>query len=161
MNKVIGVLFLIAGLVALAEPLHAQEQQVPDDSFTLMKRAVEYATKADAYNAYCSDPSSMASDYLDHFYTEEGVTTRQKEELAGVMEKEAQDFLAWLKKDEPVCTDLEFMMRHLEVMRKLRDVSYRLNGVDPATLPQDDIDIPNLDDLLPQRSGGESFSVPQ
>ncbi len=119
-------------------------------SFELMKQAIKFATKADAYNAYCSDkPSSMASDYLDRFYLDDSVTIAQKDELAGVMEQEAKGFLEQLQKNKPSCKDLEFMVMRLEIMRKLKDVSYLLNGVDPATLPPDDI--PELKDLLSKK----------
>lgn len=122
----------------------AQEQ----NRFEIMKQTVNYATKADSYNAYCNEPSSMASDYLDRFYNDEVLSMSQKNELVGVMEEQVQNFLKWLKEKEPNCNDVAFMMGRLEVMRKLKDVSYIINGVDPASLPPDNI--PELEKLLPQ-----------
>ena len=158
MRMLVGL--LLVDLVSFSGVVNAQEgtEAVPD-RYTQMKQAVEYATKGDAYNAYCDKPSSMASDYLDRFFKEEGLTPQQKEALADVMEKEVRDFLAWLQKDQPSCEDLEFMMGRIEIMRKLRDVSYLLNGVDPATLPPDNI--PELKDLLPSRSLDKALSVEQ
>jgi hypothetical protein len=155
MNKIVGALFV--GFVGFASLAQAQEAVEPID---LMKRAVEYATKADAYSAYCSEePSSMASDYLDKFYLDESVTIAQKDELASVMEKEVQAFVEKLRKDTPSCDDLEFMMGRLEAMRKLKDVSYLLNGVDPATLPKDNI--PELEELMLHRDTEGSMPVEQ
>ena len=150
------LLVLLVSCVGLAGQAYAQGEETPD-RFTLMKQAVKYATKADSYSAYCSDePSSMASNYLDSFFLEAGVTIAQKDELASIMEKEVQSFLARLKEDKPSCSDLEFMMGRLEIMRKLKDVSYLLNGVDPATLPPDNI--PNLEDLMLPRN--EDMPIP-
>jgi|GEM_PF-1881995 len=156
MKKFVGSLVFL-GVVVFAGQLQAQEEKTRID---LMKMAVKYATKADAYNAYCSDePSSMSSDYLDRFDLDESVTIAQKGALVDVMDKELQDFLAWLEKDHPSCEDLEFMMGRLEVMRKLKDASYLLNGVDPATLPKDNI--PELEDLLLPKSADKVMPVEQ
>ncbi len=150
MKKRFGLL-VFAGVAVFAGQAFAQEAVEPIDPMDLMKDAVKYATKADAYNAYCSEePSSMASDYLDQFFLKESVTIAQKDELASVMEKEVQAFLDKIQKEQPKCDDLEFMMGRLEVMRKLKDASYLLNGVDPATLPKDNI--PELEDLILPKS---------
>ena len=137
------------------------EQQV--DHMALMKTAVKYATIADAYNAYCSEsPSTMASNYLDQFYLREDVTIVQKDELAGVMETEVNKFLANLQQNQPSCEDVEFMLGRLDAMRKLKDVSYLLNGVDPATIPDDDAS--ELRDLLlshDKKQSEPALQVPQ
>ncbi|MFP4097609.1 MAG: hypothetical protein ACLFP8_05850 [Alphaproteobacteria bacterium] len=120
------------------------------DRFSLMQQAIEYSTKADAYNAYCSEPSSMSSGFLDKFDLESDVTIEQKKVLVILMENVVKDFKQWLEEERPKCNDVEFMLGRLEVMRKLKDVSYLLNGVDPATLPEDNI--PELRSmLLPKR----------
>ncbi|MCK5374572.1 MAG: hypothetical protein KAJ40_04755 [Alphaproteobacteria bacterium] len=154
MRKLIGLCILLAGLMCFVKSGYAQDAQKDDipvvtDTYSLMRQAVEYATKADAYNAYCSEPSSMASNFLDKFGQSQDITLEQKAALTLLMEQVVQNFSQWLGKDRPSCTDLEFMMGRLEVMSKLKDVSYLLNGVDPATLPEDNI--PELKDLISEK----------
>lgn len=129
-------------LVFMATPCHAQEA----DRYVLMKQAVEYSTKADAYNAYCDEPSSLSSAFLDRFDVQDDLSVEQKGELVSIMEDTVQKFVRWFKKDSPDCKALNFMMGRLEVMRKLKDVSYLLNGVDLSSLPPDNI--PELKDLM-------------
>ena len=156
MRKLIGLCVLFAGLMCFVMMGYCYAQNVQNDNipvatdtYGLMRQAVEYATKADAYNAYCSEPSSMASNFLDKFDQSQDITLEQKAVLTLSMEQVVQDFSQWLKKDRPSCTDLEFMIGRLEVMHKLKDVSYLLNGVDPAILPEDNI--PELKDLISEK----------
>jgi len=156
MKKLLVLLMMLAGFAGQS---FAQDAVLDKktDKLSLMKNAVKYATKADAYSAYCSDkPSSLASDYLDQFYLKKSVTIAQKDELASVMEQEVQAFVEMLQKDQPSCKDMEFMMGRLKVMRKLKDVSYLLNGIDPTTLPPDNI--PELEQLILSKDPENSMS---
>ncbi len=163
MRKYIGLLAVCAGVITFPPQGYAQEQQAPskaEEHINLMKRAVKFATKADAYNAYCSEsPSTLASNYLDQFYLDESVSIAQKDELATVMEKEVKVFVELIQKDKPSCENVDFMLGRLEAMRELKNVSYLLNGIDPATIPEDNI--PELKELLLSHDAKEPMPVVQ
>ena len=92
----------------------------------------------------------MASDFIDKFEKRGALTPQQKQELIALQATQSKTELSSLQAEEVVCKDLQFMLKRLEVMRKLKDVSYLLNGVDPSTIPEKTI--PNLEDLLPPKA---------
>ncbi len=129
-------------LMVLVTPAFAQEGK-PD----LMEQAVEYGAKADAYNAHCDKESHLADSFIEKFIEKRGISSDKAQNLRDLRDKEAKATRFALAKDAKTCKDLEFMMVRLDVMRKLKDISYLLNGVDPATLPEDQF--PNIEELLP------------
>lgn len=142
-------LYLTVTILSLSFVGSAYAEKSLDD-FSLMREAVEYSAKADAYNEYCEQSSSMASDFIDKFEKRGALTPQQKQELIALQATQSKTELSSLQAEEVVCKDLQFMLKRLEVMRKLKDVSYLLNGVDPSTIPEKTI--PNLEDLLPPKA---------
>lgn len=120
----------------------------PSD-FELMARAVIFATQADAYNAHCGKESALAADFLDIFNEKEGVSEEERTALNTLHQTNKDDTIRNLEAEQKSCKDVQFMLKRLTIMRELKDASYRLNGVDPETLPQDFI--PELEGLLPPR----------
>jgi hypothetical protein len=118
-------------------------------SFELMAKAVIYATQADAYNSFCEKKSAMAINFLETFEVTNGVSKKEYNALKTLHESNKSDTDRKLENDGKECKDVEFMITRLSIMRQLKDVSYRLNGVDPATLPPDTM--PELEGLLPPR----------
>ncbi len=124
----------------------ADDKDKPDE-FTLMKQAVEYSTKADVYNAHCKKPSNLADNFIKKFEEKRGLKGDKKLILLGIQDRYKEETQNKIK--GVGCKDLEFMMKRLEIMRHLKDVSYILNGVDPSTLPKDNI--PEIEGLLPPK----------
>lgn len=113
----------------------------------LRQAAILYGAQADAFNIYCEKDSALAQSLMTKFSKEESVS---EDDMALFQEiKEASFSAAYqaLKKVVPDCKNVDFMMGRLKLMQKLRDVSYRLNGVDPETVPQPEI--PDIEELLP------------
>ena len=118
-------------------------------SFELMAKAVIYATQADAYNRFCEKESEMAKGFLETFKAKDGVSDKEYNALEELHKNNESETNRKLSDDGKECKDVEFMITRLSIMRQLKDVSYRLNGVDPATLPSDAM--PELEGLLPPR----------
>jgi len=136
-------------IAILLMPFNAMAEEKPKlDEFTLMKQAVEYSTKADVYNAHCKKESSLADSFIEKFEEKRGIKGSKKSILIALQDKQRKETLDKVKGVD--CKDLEFMMKRLEIMRHLKDVSYILNGVDPSTIPEDNI--PDLEGLLPPKS---------
>jgi len=136
-------------IAILLMPLNAMAEEKPKiDEFMLMKQAVEYSTKADVYNAHCKKESSLADSFIEKFEEKRGIKGSKKSILMVLQAKQRKETLDKVKGVD--CKDLEFMMKRLEIMRHLKDVSYILNGVDPSTIPEDNI--PDLEGLLPAKS---------
>lgn len=113
----------------------------------LKQQAIMYASQADALNIYCEKDSTLADDLITKFSSDDQIDGKELNTLKKLKEVGFSAAYETLKKDVPKCKDVSFMMSRLELMRKLRDVSYRLNGVDPETIPQPNM--PALEDLLP------------
>ena len=144
-------------LLVMSMPANAAAQAKADD-FELMKQAVEYSAQADVYNAHCKQESSLAKDFIDKFEEKRALSSQQKNELIALQAQHRLETENQIKETGEGCKGLEFMMRRLEVMRKLKDVSYLLNGVDPSTLPQDNI--PDLEHLLPPKTApAQNFEI--
>ena len=136
-------------IAILLMPFDAMAEEKPElDEFTLMKQAVEYSTKADVYNAHCKKESSLADSFIEKFEEKRGIKGSKKSILMALQAKQRKETLDKVKGVD--CKDLDFMMKRLEIMRHLKDVSYILNGVDPSTIPEDNI--PDLEGLLPPKS---------
>lgn len=140
MKKIIFITFLF---LSLAQQARAEKQGV--DDLSLMKQVIEYAATADVYGAFCDKPSSLADGFMGKFNR----SVKEKNDLLALKLKYGQETKAKLEKDGLTCKNLDFMMQRYEIMRKLKDASYLLNGVDPSTLPQQNI--PDLEGLMPAR----------
>ena len=126
--------FMVLSLLLL--PLSTLAQETVEQS-TLMKDAIFYAAQADAYNMHCKKDSSLADDFIRKFEKEREMSEEQVVTLKTMQTqifKETQDML---NADNADCKDINFMMARLDVMEKLKDISYRINGVDLETVPQD------------------------
>ncbi len=134
---------------ALFLPIAAKAKPNADE-FELMKQAIEHSAQADVYNAHCDKNSTLADDFIQKFENKRGITDTQKSRLTAIKQQNVAMAQKVIEGASEGCKSLDFMMKRIDVMRKLKDVSYLLNGVDPATLPPDNI--PNLEDLLPPRS---------
>ncbi len=119
-------------------------------SFELMARAVINATQADVYNQFCEKESAIADQFLEKFKAMETVPEKEYNALVTLRDKNITDTNRKIKESGRSCKDVEIMISRLQIMRELKDVSYLLNGVDPATLPPDPM--PDLETLLPARS---------
>lgn len=130
-------------------PVNAHAQTDADE-YTLMKQAVQYSAQADAHSIYCEKESTLADDFIEKFEEKRNLTPAHKKELDALREKTFNTATEELAAAETDCKDLKFMVKRLELMKKLKNVSYILNGVDPSTLPEPDM--PNLEELMPLRS---------
>ncbi|MGH1402981.1 MAG: hypothetical protein ACRBDL_01935 [Alphaproteobacteria bacterium] len=148
----IGILFLPLGTFAQdgavgngdVPPVPAEEHDEP----LLMIRAVLLSAKADAYAAYCEKETALAKGFIAQFHDKRGLTVAQVQKFETLRADVYGQTIKQLKTDNKPCQDLNVMMARFDVMQKLKDVSYLLNGIDPETLPKNP-DIPNLEDLLP------------
>lgn len=120
------------------------------DEFELMTRAVAYSSVSDANNFYCEKHSDLANSFISKFVETKKVSEVEAETLRGLREQQYNKRLSSLKADEKSCEDLEFMMIRLDIMRKLKDVSYRLNGVAEEDIPKDNL--PDLEYLMPPKT---------
>ncbi len=136
--------FLILPLLCFPLIAHAQEAQ--NDS-ELMRKAVTYAAQSDAYNLYCENETALAQKFIDKLVESKRASEEQEKNLVSLMDKNKSETYQNLKNE---CKNVEFMLKRLEIMRALKNVSYLLNGVAPEDIPEDNI--PNIEDLMPPRS---------
>lgn len=142
-------LVVILSVFFLSFTVGANAQEEEKLSFELMARAVIYAAQADEYNAYCDKESALAQSFLKTFES----YSLPEQEMADLKELHSvnqSDTNRKLKEAGKPCNDVEFMLTRLRVMKELKNVSYELNGIDPATLPSDTI--PELEGFLPKRA---------
>ncbi len=148
----IGFLFLPTYVVAQNETVENGAQAAPpiseQDEPLLMIRSVLLSAKADAYAAYCDKETALAKGFIAQFHDKRGLTEDQVSKFESLRSGIHGSTLKTLEDEGKDCQDLGLMMARFDVMQKLKDVSYLLNGIDPETLPKNP-DIPNLEDLLP------------
>lgn len=142
MINILRFLTVIVSSMLFAHVTSAQEADLD-----LKQQAIMYASQADALNIYCEKESRLADDLIKKFGADDQVEAQELGRLKKLKEVGYTAAYETLKKDLPKCKDVNFMMSRLALMRKLRDVSYRLNGIDPETVPQPQM--PALEDLLP------------
>ncbi len=117
------------------------------DDYALMERAVVHAARVDAYNAYCESESTLSEDFIVKFREARGISEVQVQALVALKESTYGAEEALLAEEGKGCKDVAFMLKRLEVMRELKDISYLLNGIDPETIPGPEI--PDMEALLP------------
>ncbi len=133
--------FFIGGSLSFAEG------KVKGDA-ELMIEAVVYGAQADAFGVHCGDEATFADRFIQKFSERKDATEKV---IAYLIELQLDNFTKMskvLESSEKDCKDLEVMMRRLEVMQKLKEVSYLLNGVDPKDIPKNDL-LPELEGMLP------------
>lgn len=149
MFKVLIVLFLFMPINAFAE-----------DRAALRSQAVTYSAQADAYNSLCESKTKFADNFISKFSENDELSEQGAADLKILRDKHYQVTLDRIEKKGIDCSALEYMLLRLQVMRKLKDVSYRLNGVDPSTLPPDNI--PDIEGLLPPTSSQDELpNIPE
>lgn len=116
----------------------------------LMTQAVAYGAVADANNHYCDKESDLSNSFINKFVETKKVSGDVADKLKALREQQYNKRLSSLKADAKPCEDLEFMMVRLDMMRKLKDISYRLNGVAEEDIPKDNI--PALEHLMPPQT---------
>lgn len=116
----------------------------------LKTQAVTLAARTDAHNMYCDKKSTLTTDFINKFIETEQINTEETTRLRALHQLEYNKTITHLKQDAKPCEDLEFMLKRLQIMRKLKDISYQLNGVKKQDIPPDNI--PDIDGLLPPRS---------
>ncbi len=116
----------------------------------LMTQAVAYGAVADANNHYCEKQSDLSNSFIRKFIETKKVSNDAAEKLKALRELQYNKRLDTLKADAKSCEDLEFMMIRLDMMRKLKNISYRLNGVAEDDIPKDNI--PELEHLIPPKT---------
>lgn len=136
--------------IFLLFPFSALAEEASD--FELMARAVAYSAVADANNAYCEKQSDLANSFIDKFIETKRVDAEQTESLKALRDEQYSKREADLKAEAKPCEDLEFMVLRLDTMRKLKDVSYLLNGVAKEDIPPDNL--PDLENLMPPKTQG-------
>lgn len=139
--------FLILPLLCF--PLIAYAQEAENDS-ELMSKAVTYAAQSDAYNLYCENETALAQKFIDKLVVAKRASEEQEKTLIYLMDKNKSETYQNLKNEGGECKNVEFMLKRLEIMRALKNISYLLNGVAPEDIPEDNI--PNIEDLMPPRS---------
>ena len=148
MMPIMRILSFIFCFSILLFPSLLRAQEVLDD-FALKKKAVVYAAQADAYGAHCQKESDLAQGFIVRFREEKALTKAQDDDLSKVSLDNKNETISNLNKMGADCKDIEFMLKRLEIMRMLKDVSYLLNGVAPEDIPKDNI--PALDELMPPK----------
>lgn len=139
--------FLIGGSFSFAE------EKVKSDA-ELMIEAVVYGAQADAFSAHCGDEPTFAGRFIQKFSERKDATEKV---IAYLVELQQENFIKMskvLESSEKGCKDLEVMMRRLEVMQKLKETSYLLNGVDPKDIPKNDL-LPELEGMLSKEGVGK------
>lgn len=117
-----------------------------EDEPSLHAQAVFFAAQADAYNVYCDEEAGLAQQFIDRFTEQKTVAESDILALEALRAHTQAEDVKVLQAAGLECNETRFMLAKLQVMRELKDVSYRLNGIDPATL--DEPDIPALEDLM-------------
>lgn len=140
MFRILFILLLVPSFVLAEESVDTE----------LMTQAVAYSAVADANNFYCEKHSNLSNDFIDKFVETKKVSGEGEVKLRELRDLQYKKRLETLKADEILCDDLEFMMIRLDMMRKLKDISYRLNGVPEEDIPPDNI--PDLEGLMPPRT---------
>lgn len=146
-------LILACALVATSGFAARAAESKPLD-YTLAKDAISLSSQTDAYNMHCKKETKLAKNFIKKF-TEKGLAKDKVEELETIHKKAYGLTEEKLKKENPDCKNVDFLLAQLEVMRALKETSYRLNGIDPATVPNQLDSIPDIDLLLPKDKQGE------
>jgi len=133
-----------AALFLISFPAMAEEAKELD--FDLVQDAVQLATQVDIYNAYCDKESALADGFVKKFENR-GITPEQKDRIIFLKDNVIKAMNEDLAERKPDCKKVDFLLERLKAMRILKAVSFALNGVDPATLPNAGAHIP-LEDLL-------------
>ena len=126
-------------------PAYAEEKLSEAE---LMKRAVVYSSKSDAYSVFCEKDGVMAQTFITKFLETNKITSEQAEGFKVLARKNFSETMTELQEGGKACATVDVMIKRFEVMRELKNVSYLLNGVDPSTLPQDP-NIPSIEQLMP------------
>ena len=126
-------------LFLIPTPALAQNNGMPTDDFTLMTQAVQYASQADAQNTYCKKESRLSIDFIEKFRDKLNLSKKHQQTLYNLQQKITDETTEILNRTMPDCRDINFTMERFNIMQKLKDVSYRLNGVDPKTVPGPEI----------------------
>lgn len=103
--------------------------------FTLAEQAATLSAKVDSYAAYCGQESDLSKSFMDKF-SEADFSKKQKKQLQDSAKKTREETDVSLKEKTTDCKDIAFMVERFQLMRELKNVSYRLNGIDPATIPE-------------------------
>jgi hypothetical protein len=114
-------------------------------NYDLAKKAIELSGTVDAYGTYCEKPTTFADDFMKRFKDTKLNQVKVKE-LESIQKKNYDTSLSGLKKEKKDCKDINLLLKRLEIMRALKDVSYELNGIDPSTVKDN---IPSLEVLAP------------
>ncbi len=114
-----------------------------------MKQAVEHSAAVDAHHRHCEKESILALEFIQKFQNNRKITKQETKILTDIGGLSFQGTSQALDEAGKSCKEIDVIMQKYETMRKLKDVSYMLNGIDPKTLPEPKI--PNLKDLLPPK----------
>lgn len=140
MLRFLIILFFIPSIALASE----------EASSELMVKAIAYSAVADANNAYCEKESSLADSFISKFIETKKITAQKAEQFRDLKNLQYKKRLEKLQVDAKPCEDLEFMVVRLDTMRKLKNISYRLNGVAEEDIPPDNL--PDFEHLLPPKT---------
>jgi len=140
-KKILLLSLLLIGIHAV--PAYALDQD-------LAKKATELSARADAMTTHCGKKSELRTDMMGRA-KKDGLDKKSRAELSkisdNVYNQEAQE-LADKKQD---CKDVEFMINRLKLMRELKSVMNKINGI----AEDEDMDggLSPIDALFPHEAG--------
>lgn len=125
--------------------------------FSLSEQAATLSAKVDSYAAYCGQDSMLSKGFMDKF-ADSDFSMEQKNQLNESVQKTQEMTALALKEKNADCKSIDFMVERFQLMRQLKDVSYRLNGIDPATIPDKVMEgMPDPEALFPPERGELPF----
>ncbi len=146
MKQIIYSIFLSIG-VMVSSPAFSEVPSKSDAE--LMVGTVVYGAQADAFSVHCEQDATFAQRFIVKFSAREDATDDVVQYLQQIQRDNFGKMLGALKESEKPCKDIEVMLKRLDVMQKLKEVSYLLNGVDPKDIPKSNV-IPELKELMPE-----------
>lgn len=115
---------------------------------SLEEQAVILAAKSDAMNMACGKETQLAVAYVKKF-VEKGVEGQEIARLEQIGISTLEERVKMIVDAKASCKDSNFLLERFRVMRELRAVSYRLQGVDPESVPSS-ADFSEIEKLMPK-----------
>lgn len=143
-----GTAFAQAQIPAEGKPKIFEGLELYPPNSSLEEQAVILAAKSDAMNMTCGKDTQLAVAYLKKF-AEKGIALSELKRLEQLGVVTLEQRVQILVDAKTPCKDSDFLLERFRVMKELRAVSYRLQGVDPNTVPSA-ADFSEIEKLLPK-----------
>lgn len=127
-----------------------------DETASLEVQAIQLAAIGDAFNMNCNKETQITAAYLKKFI-QNGMAAEQIKQLEEIGVYYFETTVKNVVEGKRECVEVALLLERFQIMRKLRNVSYRLEGVDPASVPSE-VDFSGIEALIPS---GEPLTPPK